>query len=280
MSNLIKSTNVISLEDLKRLEASPVIISRQQNISNSASKGEGNDEVDVESHSLKARILSDAEETAQQIIADAQITIAQMKAAAEQEIDAWWDARRSEDGQFREEIGRQGFAEGFAEGSVHAEQQLAHSWEARLKEAQTIVEQAYETKHSVIAEGEQFLVELSCSIAEKILSQELTNAPELAIKLFAQTLSRRKEQGVIVLCVAPSQFAFVQAAKDELSMSLDSQAELQIVPDLTIQEGGCVVRSAFGSIDARVDTQLDAIRQQLLRVAAHSAEEGTRDVAT
>ncbi|MNV98055.1 flagellar assembly protein H [compost metagenome] len=57
-------------------------------------------------------------------------------------------------------------------------------------------------------------------------------------------------------------------------MILDAQAELQIVPDSSIKEGGCIVRSAFGSIDARVDTQLEAIREQLLKVASHSIEEG------
>jgi flagellar assembly protein FliH len=94
------------------------------------------------------------------------------------------------------------------------------------------------------------------------------------MKLFEKALMRRKEKGVIVLCVAPSQFAHVQAAKDELIVLLDSQAELQIIPDSSIKEGGCIVRSAYGSIDARVDTQLEAIREQLLRVAAHGAGEG------
>ncbi|MDG0793543.1 hypothetical protein OMP38_23935 [Cohnella ginsengisoli] len=35
-----------------------------------------------------------------------------------------------------------------------------------------------------------------------------------------------------------------------------------------------MIRSAYGSIDARVDTQLETIREELLQIAAHSTEEG------
>ncbi|MFC5532453.1 FliH/SctL family protein [Cohnella yongneupensis] len=279
MSNLIKSSYVVSLEDLKRVEILQRIAVNQQNTSRSDSVSEGNQKLDVETQSLKDRILADAEETAQAIIASAMEEAERIRSEAMQQIEAWWQSRREADDQLREEKAREGFEEGYRAGAEEAVQALTGEWDSRMQEAQAVVGQAYVAKESVIAEAERFAVELSCSIAEKILGQELTDAPELALKLFGQALSRRKEQGVIVLCVSPKQFAFVQAAKDELIASLDSQAELQIVPDASIEEGGCIVRSAFGSIDARVDTQLEAIKQQLLRIADHSAEEGIRDAA-
>lgn len=279
MSNLIKSAHVVSLEDLKRLELISRIFPEQQNISGFDNTGEGNAEPDVETQSLRDRILQDAEQTAQTILQQAQQAARQIRADAEAEAEKWWETRREEDGRLREETRRQGFEEGYAAGAAEAEQEAVRQWESRLRDAQAVVEQAYITKNKVIAEAEAFLVELSCAIAEKIIGEKLAEAPEKAIAMFANALSRRKEQGVIVLCVSPSQFAFVQAAKDELLTSLDAQAELQIVPDSGVKEGGCIVRSAFGSIDARVDTQLESIREQLLRVAAHAAEEGSRDAA-
>jgi flagellar assembly protein FliH len=274
LSNLIKSSHVVSLEDLKKLELARMISPILHKSSESAVESEGDSALDVETQSLKDRVLSDAEQTAQQILLQAQAAADELLAGARQEAEDWWQSRRTEDAQFREEAHTEGYTEGYKAGELQAEADLSQNWVSRLEEAQAIVEQAYKTKEEVIVEGEAFLVELSCSIAEKIMSRKLPKAPELSMKLFEKALSRRKEQGVIVLCVSPSQFAYVQAAKDELVMQLDSQAELQIVPDSSIKEGGCVVRSAFGSIDARVDTQLEAIREQLLRVTAHSSEEG------
>lgn len=280
MSNLIKSSHVISLEDLKKVEVLQKIAAAPQNISRSDSVSEGNYKLDVETESLKDRILSDADDAAQAIIASAQQDAERIRAEAMQAADEWWQSRRDEDDQYREEVARQGFEEGYRAGAEEAVTAMTLEWDSRMQEAQSIVTQAYIAKDSILADAERFAVELSCSIAEKILNHELTNAPELALKLFEQALSRRKEQGVIVLCVSPKQFAFVQAAKEELIASIDSQAELQIVPDATVTEGGCIVRSAFGSIDARVDTQLEEIKLQLLRIADHSAEEGARDATS
>lgn len=279
MSNLIKSSHVVSLEDLRRLELIQRISPNPQNISESGVDGEGNQTIDVETQSLKDRIIADAEHTAQQILSQAQTEATEIRAAADREAEAWWQSRREEDELHREEMNRQGYEEGYRVGAQQAEEDLSRQWESRLNEARTIVEHAYVTKEAIITEGESFMVELSCSIAEKIINRKLTKAPEMSMKLFEKALSRRREQGIIVLCVSPSQFAYVQAAKDELVIVLDSQAELQIVPDSTIKEGGCIIRSAFGSIDARVDTQLEAIREQLLKVASHRAEEGDRDAA-
>jgi len=274
LSNLIKSSHVVSLDDLKRLELIQKFVPVQQNISRSDADGEGNPEMDVETQSLKERILADAELAAEQIVRQAQAEIEEMKAAAREEIEVWWQSRREEDEAIRQESGRQGYEEGFRSGSAAAEEQLRQQYEGQLKEAQEIVGQAYAAKEAVIAEGETFLVELSCSIAEKIIQKKLAKAPEMSMKLFEKALARRRELGVITLCVAPGQFAYVSAAKEELALALDPQAELQIVPDASIKEGGCIVRSSFGSIDARVDTQLSAIREQLLQVAAHRAEGG------
>jgi flagellar assembly protein FliH len=274
LSNLIKSSHVVSLEDLKRVEILQRIAAVQQNISRSDSTREGNQTLDVETQSLKDRILEDAADAAQAMIASAMEDAERIRAAAAQEVDAWWQSRRDDDDQHREENARIGFEEGYRAGAEEATQSLVREWDGRMLEAESVVRQAYTAKDSIIAEAERFAVELSCAIAEKILDSELTEAPDMAMKLFGQALSRRKEQGVIVLCVSPKQFAFVQAAKDELISSLDSQAELQIVPDSTIKEGGCIVRSAFGSIDARIDTQLEAVKQQLLRIADHYVEEG------
>jgi flagellar assembly protein FliH len=60
---------------------------------------------------------------------------------------------------------------------------------------------------------------------------------------------------------------YIQDARDELVLHVDSQAELQIIPDSSVTDMGCVVRSSFGSIDARIDTQLQEIKHALRQIA-------------
>ncbi|MNZ50521.1 flagellar assembly protein H [compost metagenome] len=150
---------------------------------------------------------------------------------------------------------------------------MQEQWEQRLGEASDVLKSAYNMREQIIQEAEPFLVELSCAIAEKIIGQQLTLAPELTVELIRKSLARRREQGVITLCVSPGQLAFVQAAREELNYAIDSQAELQILPDSTVKDNGCVIRSAFGSIDARIDTQLSEIKRELIQLAHQSGEE-------
>lgn len=280
MSRLIKSDRVVALEDLKTLELIRRFMADAPRNQGPESGTEASQELDGETRSLRDRILQDAEQTAQEILQQARDEAAQIRSAAEKEAEAWWNARRAEDEAVVQSAKQAGFEEGYSAGARQAENDLRAQWEARLKEAEKLIKLAYETKEKVIAEAEVFVIELSCAIAGKLISAQMEQQPELALKLFAQALSRRQEQGVITLCVAPSQFEFVQAAKDELALSLDSQAELKIVPDASVGEGGCVIRSSFGSIDARIDTQLSAIRAELLRAAALAAEEGDSHAAS
>ena len=277
MSNLIKSSHVISVEDLRRIEQLRKATKPQIN-SVSEGDNEGNSSFDVETQSLKDRILQDAEQAAKDLVREAQETAGQIRLGAEEEIAQWWEAKRKEDEQLAEEAKQRGFDEGFRQGSEQARLELQAHWDERMQEASDIVREAYTAKESLIGEAEAFLVELSCRIAEKVIGRKLSESPELTLELVGRALSRRKEQGVITLCVAPVQFTFLEAAREELALAIDSQAKLQVVPDPSVKEGGCVIRSAFGSIDARIDTQLAAIRQELLQVAAHSAQERESEV--
>jgi flagellar assembly protein FliH len=279
LSNLIKSERVISLDDLKKLELIRKFEPVPQNNLDSDPYGKGNFSIDVETQSLKERIIQDAEQTAELLLKQAREEAQEIRASARSESDAWWQSRRDDDARTSEEANLSGFEEGYQAGSSQADQAVRQQWEDTLAEAQAIVQQAYVAKERTISEAESFLVSLSCSIAEKIVARQIAESPETALKMFAQALARRKEQGVITLCVSPGQFAHVQTAKDELALSLDSQADLQIVPDPSIEDGGCVIRSSFGTIDARIDTQLTSIREELLRVAAFAAEEESRHAA-
>lgn len=271
LSNLIKSSSVIPIEQLKQLKwMNPVPTHSAHAVSNDQPVPAGPDE---ETLSLRDQILEDAQHFADTRLREAAQECEKMLADAEAQIEVWWLEKRSEDEQASEAARQAGFEQGYAEGAAASEADLHEQWQSKLKEASEVLKHAYDTREQIIQEAEPFLVELSCAIAEKIIGQQLTEAPNLALELIRKALSRRREQGVITLCVAPSQLAFVQAAREELHAAIDSQAELQILPDSTIKDNGCVIRSAFGSIDARIDTQLSEIKRELIGIAHHSGEE-------
>ena len=270
LSNLIKSSSVIALDQLKQLYWMNKHAAAEQETTEEDIEETGPDE---ETISIRDQIITDAQSFAEERIREAGEQCEQMIADTEARIDAWWLEKRLEDESFSQASHEEGYKQGYAEGREQAEQSLQQQWESRLEEANAILKAAYEMREQIIQEAEPFLVELSVSISEKVIGRQLSEAPDMALELIRKALSRRREQGVIALCVSPGQLAFVQAAREELNLVIDSQAELQIIPDATVKDFGCVIRSAYGSIDARIDTQLSEIKRELVQIANQSHEE-------
>lgn len=226
---------------------------------------------------LRQSILDDARSFAEEHLRQATEEAERVKEEAQSQIDAWWEERRKQDEQLVESTRSDSYETGYREGMARAEQEIKEAYERKIAEAESVLRQAYQAKEQLIQEAEPFVVSLSCAVAEKIIQKQLSVEPEIVLELARKTLSRKRESGTITLCVSPEQFAYVHAAREELSLAVDSQAELQIIPDSSVNDGGCVVRSALGSIDARIDTQLTEIKKALMQAAVQHEEQNGHD---
>lgn len=277
MSNLIKVSQYVPVDILKQLNLAKTYEAAEEQRSDddmATVQEEVISAQDAAAEEARRQMLADAKEFAESQVKAASDQAEQLLAEARQQIEAWWSERREQDEHLVEAVKSEAFNEGFEEGRVQAEQTLKIKIDEMMSEASAVLQQAYIEKERIIQEAEPFLVQLSCAIAEKIIDRQLELKPEYSVELIKKSLSRKREQGVLTLCVSPSQFAFVQAAREELSLVIDSQAELQILPDASVQDRGCVIRSSFGSVDARIDTQLSEIKKELLRISRQTEERG------
>ncbi|MGG1520111.1 FliH/SctL family protein [Paenibacillus oryzisoli] len=272
MSNVIKSFAYFPVDETKVVETAAVFKHLTENLTpEDPWTPEMHQEIS-DATTLKNQILEDAEAFANEQIQQAMQECAALREQTQEEMSKWWDTRRTEDAAITDAAREAGFAEGYQTGMVQAETSVKQAYADMLAEASSILEQSYQLKQQIIQESEPFLIELSTSIAEKIVGRQLSLEPAWVIELIQSVLMRRREKGIITLCVSPSQFAYIQDAREELLTSIDSQAELEIIPDSTVQDHGCVIRSSFGSIDARIDTQLKEIKTALQQLATQSEE--------
>lgn len=280
MSNLIKSSHYKPMDVLKELDlgrryAAPQTEEHEEYAAPVAEPAVVHTLAEAER--IKSEMLKDAQEFAERQILEASEEAQRLLAEAEQQIEAWWQERRLQDEDLSETLKLEGFNRGYAEGAAKAEEEMKELLEKATAEASSLLQLAHRAKEDLIQEAEPFLVELACSIAEKVLDRQLTVEPAYTIELIRKNLARKREKGIISLCVAPEHFEFVYAAREELALAIDSQAELQILPDATVKDRGCVIRSSFGSVDARIDTQLAEIKKELVRIALDDEERRNQD---
>jgi flagellar assembly protein FliH len=217
-------------------------------------------------------ILRDAEETAQKILQEATELAEQVKQQALTEIERWWEEKRREAEELFQKAMAEGKEQGFAIGHEEGRQLALQEEQATVQAARDVLTAAYAEKEKIIAEAEPFLVELSMEVAKKVIGKELSTCPEAVLEIARRVLRRSRVHGHITVCVNHHYFDFLQEHRTQLLELLDGQAELSIYPDHTVHDGGCVIRTPLGSVDARIDTQLSEIKQVLLEIARGSEE--------
>lgn len=275
LSKLIKHSQYVPVDVLKRLEQARHYagLTEEPVQEETISETQFHDPAREEAEEARKQMLKDAQEFAEEQVRSASLEAEQIVESSKAEAEEWWRQRREQDEHLIEAVKAEAFQQGYQEGVTQAEQEMKLKIAEMMEEARAVLTEAYRARDVIIQEAEPFLVELSCDIAEKIVDKQLTIEPQFAMDLIRKNLARKREQGLISLCVSPGQFAFVNAAREELSLAVDSQAELQILPDSTVKDQGCVIRSSFGSIDARIDTQLAEIKKELVRIALDNDEQ-------
>ncbi len=168
---------------------------------------------------------------------DERIVAEQARIAAQAAAEAAAAAAREE-----------GYAAGFAE--AHAQLEPART---ALLEATATLER---TVADVVPAAERRAIELALTLAEKILTQAVEADPELVSSVVSGALRRAIHHGPLVLEVNPADVELVRASLEEIERTLGGLPRLDLVGERRVSRGGCVVRTADGEIDARIETQL------------------------
>jgi flagellar biosynthesis/type III secretory pathway protein FliH len=114
-----------------------------------------------------------------------------------------------------------------------------------------------------IAEAERELMALAVRIAGRILRRDIALAPESVVEIAKAALDDAQGRHDFVLRAHPDDVALLEAESPGLLARLSVSAHLLIRADDTIERGGCVVESELGVVDARLETQLEAIERAL-----------------
>lgn len=191
------------------------------------------------------------------------LELEQQKERAHRELAEW---RAAEEERFRQELEeekRRGYEEGYGLGIEDGREHAVKEYQFQLQKAAGILERAYQEKAAIIQEAEPFVMELTMEIAKKVLQQELRTHPDALIHIIKETLASVYETDSISIGVAPEDFAFVQKQREQLLALDNGQVEIKVFPDYSIQQGGCIIRTSSGSVDARIDVQLSEIKKVL-----------------
>lgn len=106
------------------------------------------------------------------------------------------------------------------------------------------------------------ILEISVDIARKIVKKEIEQDPQLILETITdvlQTLS--KDESRVSIKVNPSQYSIAKDALPSIVASLGIEVKTKVVADDTIEEGGCILQTTNGIVDATIESQLEIIKE-------------------
>jgi flagellar assembly protein FliH len=104
---------------------------------------------------------------------------------------------------------------------------------------------------------ERRAVELGLALAQKILAGAIAVEPERVIESVQGALRGIVERERVTVLVNPDDLELVREAMDGISASLGGIEHCIVESERRVGRGGCVVRTAVGDVDARIDTKLE-----------------------
>lgn len=116
-----------------------------------------------------------------------------------------------------------------------------------------------------LAEWEASAVQLAVAIAGRILRAELAVNPDRARAMISDALQTAAGSTRLRVRLNPEDVVLLGDRAEDVVKSLASCGEATILPDEAIERGGSVVETQHGVIDARLETQLDRILQELMQ---------------
>ena len=115
-----------------------------------------------------------------------------------------------------------------------------------------------------MAQSEGDIVQLALAVAEKVIRERIKQAPQVTVNVIEAALALPGAERVRVK-VHPTVAALLQDNSD-LLQGVQGFEGIEFVEDVSIEPGGCVVETEFGSVDGRLDTRMSQIAQAVMDV--------------
>jgi len=119
------------------------------------------------------------------------------------------------------------------------------------------------SKHEDLKLKREFIISLSLSIAEHIISKQIQKDSFLFETLFMEAIEKITEKDVVAFTINPEDKKLFDTLQETFKEKFKEIQRLEIRMDEAIMRGGCTIDTNLGFIDATVNSKLEIIKQAI-----------------
>lgn len=115
------------------------------------------------------------------------------------------------------------------------------------------------------------ILEIALTVAEKIIKREVASDKTILSGIVNDALENlAKGENKVILKVAPVDVEYAKDLVPELLSTGQVEAKIYVTADKTVVEGGVIIETSNGLIDANISTQLGVIREAFKKISAQA----------
>jgi len=158
-----------------------------------------------------------------------------------------------------------GFSKGLGEGVDREKRELSFAAESVEK----MIGELKMLKEELLKSSEKEIIGLAFLMAEKVIHKEVSADREVILSVLRDAIRNMRDNDGVRIRLNPEDYRYITEAKPDF---LDNFGDILIEKDEKIGRGGAVIETHLGAVDARLDQQLNNIRDRMSEVGGQSKD--------
>lgn len=158
---------------------------------------------------------------------------------------------------------REAQARGYAEGEAAGRRAGAEALTPVLERFRQSISQVEKFRRQIYHNAEQEAVALALALATKIVGYEVRANSEVVLHTVRRAMQKVVDHERIRIRLNPADLQTVQNHLVQFGSLTEDLEQVTFEADERITSGGCRVETNFGDIDARIESQLEAVERTL-----------------
>jgi len=158
-------------------------------------------------------------------------------------------------------IEKAAFENGFRQGEKAGREIAEKKAEVLMKRYADAIEEIGRLKPVLYQQAEQEVVKLALAIAKKIVHREVQVDQEIVQTLVKVALTHVAVKTAVTVHLHPTDYHFVLDQRAVANRVGADDREVNLLADKSIEQGGCLIETECGDIDARIEEEFREVER-------------------
>lgn len=209
------------------------------------------------------KLAADADAQKEKALSDARASAGEIVKNARDEAQKLVEDAKAQEQQIESDAQKKGFDEGREAGWKSGEDETNRL----IERMRVMLEAIMNRREEILRETETQIVELVLLMTRKVVKSISENQKGVVAGNVLAALKKVKGRGAVTLRVNLADLKLATEHIGDFIKRVENIQGITVAEDSTVEQGGCIVETDFGSIDARIGSQLAELESKIMEIS-------------